>query len=119
MPEETPTTPAPNYHYPPMEERKVIGKRLSRIDGMAKSTGAARYHSDLKPKDLLFAALVTSPYAHARVKRIDFARALAAPGVRAAVGPGEVKGNTLTATPRRKTSGTPWRRFPTSRSVRS
>src|SRR5881628_912808 len=40
---------------------------------------------------MLHAALVRSPHPHARVKRIDFTRALEAPGVRAAVGPDDVK----------------------------
>ena len=38
------------------------------------------------------AALLRSPFARARVKRIDLAPALAAPGVLGAIGPGEVRG---------------------------
>jgi CO/xanthine dehydrogenase Mo-binding subunit len=41
---------------------------------------------------MLHAAILRSPHAHARVKRIDLAPALAAPGVRGALGPGEAKG---------------------------
>jgi xanthine dehydrogenase YagR molybdenum-binding subunit len=70
MPDETPAV-TPDYHYPPMDQRKVIGTRVSRLDGIAKATGAAKYNSDVKPKGLLFAVLVTSPYAHARVKAVD------------------------------------------------
>ncbi|HJU36603.1 MAG TPA: xanthine dehydrogenase family protein molybdopterin-binding subunit, partial [Gaiellaceae bacterium] len=40
----------------------------------------------------LQAAVLRSPHAHARVKRIDLAPALALPGVRAAVGPDEAHG---------------------------
>jgi len=82
MPEETPAA-APNYHYPPMDQRKVIGTRQSRIDGMQKATGAAKYNSDVKPKDMLFAVLVTSPYAHARVKSVDTSAAANLQGVTA------------------------------------
>ena len=39
---------------------------------------------------MLHAAVLRSPHAHARVGRIDASRALAAPGVRAAVVPGDV-----------------------------
>jgi xanthine dehydrogenase YagR molybdenum-binding subunit len=83
MPEETPTTPAPDYHYPPMDQRKVIGTRVTRLDGIAKSTGAAKYNSDVTPKDLLFAVLVTSPYAHARVKSVHTSAAEKLRGVTA------------------------------------
>ena len=39
---------------------------------------------------MLHAAVLRSPHAHARVKKISLERALAAPGVRGAVGPGDV-----------------------------
>jgi len=41
---------------------------------------------------MLQAAILRSPYAHARVKRIDLTPALGLPGVRAAVGPDDVPG---------------------------
>ena len=41
---------------------------------------------------MLHAAILRSPHAHARVKRIDLAPALAASGVRGALGPGEANG---------------------------
>jgi len=43
-----------------MDKRRVMGKRISRLDGIAKSTGAAKYNSDLKPDGMLFGALLTS-----------------------------------------------------------
>ena len=36
-----------------------------------KSTGRAKYTSDLHPEGMLFGALLTSPHAHARVTSID------------------------------------------------
>ena len=60
-----------NYSWPPMDQRKVMGKRLSRLDGTAKSSGRAKYPSDFNRKDLLHAVMLTCPHAHARVKGID------------------------------------------------
>jgi xanthine dehydrogenase YagR molybdenum-binding subunit len=73
----------PDYHWPPMDKRRVMGKRISRLDGIAKSTGAAKYNSDLKPDGMLFGALLTSPYAHAKVKSVDSSAAEKLPGVTA------------------------------------
>src|SRR5258708_14881122 len=73
----------PDYHWPPMDKRRVMGKPLNRLDGIAKSTGAAKYNSDLKPSGMLFGALLTSPYAHATVKSIDTSAAEKLAGVTA------------------------------------
>jgi CO/xanthine dehydrogenase Mo-binding subunit len=54
-----------------MGQRKVMGTRINRLDGIAKSTGAAKYNSDLKPDGMLYGALLTSPHAHAKVTSID------------------------------------------------
>jgi xanthine dehydrogenase YagR molybdenum-binding subunit len=66
-----------------MDQRRVMGKPLNRLDGIAKSTGAAKYNSDLKPAGMLFGALLTSPYAHATVKSIDTSAAEKLAGVTA------------------------------------
>lgn len=73
----------PNYNWPPPEQRKVMGKRISRLDGVAKSSGRAKYSSDLNPQGLLQAAMLTSPHAHARVKSVDTSAALKVKGVTA------------------------------------
>ncbi len=73
----------PDYSWPPMGQRRVIGKRLSRLDGIAKSTGAAKYNSDINPQGLVHGILVTSPHAHARIKSIDTSAAKALKGVTA------------------------------------
>ena len=73
----------PDYNWPPMEKRRVMGKRISRVDGIAKATGKAKYNSDLNPKDLLYAVTLTCPHAHARVRSIDTADAERHPGVTA------------------------------------
>jgi xanthine dehydrogenase YagR molybdenum-binding subunit len=75
--------PDPNYQYPPMEERRVIGKTPTRLDGPQKSTGKAKYSSDYWSKDLIFGVLMGSPVAHGRIKSIDSSAAKATPGVTA------------------------------------
>jgi len=64
----------PDYNWPPMENRKVIGKPYKRLDGPQKASGRAKYCSDLKPKDMLFAVYLSSPHAHARVTSIALKR---------------------------------------------
>lgn len=71
----------PNYSWPPMESRKQIGKRYRRLDGIEKATGRAKYNSDLNKPGMLHAVLLTSPYAHAKVRSIDISAAEKMPGV--------------------------------------
>src|SRR5215467_13817309 len=73
----------PNYSWPPMEKRRVMGKPTKRLDGSNKASGRAKYASDFTQKDLLFGALLTSPHAHARVTSIDTSEAEKLPGVTA------------------------------------
>jgi len=67
----------------------VVGREATRKSGAARARGEARYTADVRLPGMLHAAVLRSPYAHARVRRIDFSRALEAPGVHAAIGPGE------------------------------
>jgi len=64
---------------------RQVGVSVTRKDGLAKVTGAAEYLDDLTIPNAVMAALVRSPYAHARILRVDAARAAAAPGVLAVV----------------------------------
>ena len=73
----------PDYSWPPMDARKVIGKPYKRLDGPQKASGRAKYTSDLKLKDMLYAAYLTCPHAHARVTSIDTAAAEKRDGVKA------------------------------------
>lgn len=66
-----------------MDKRQVMGKRLTRLDGVPKASGKAKYSSDLNPEGLLYGVLLTSPHAHAIVKSIDISEAKALPGVTA------------------------------------
>ncbi|MEZ5402514.1 MAG: xanthine dehydrogenase family protein molybdopterin-binding subunit [Bryobacteraceae bacterium] len=62
---------------------RVLGTRPIRHDGADKVTGRALYGADFKMAGMLHAAIVRSPHAHARIKRIDTSKAEALPGVRA------------------------------------
>jgi xanthine dehydrogenase YagR molybdenum-binding subunit len=64
-----------------MGQRRVMGKPLNRLDGIAKSTAAAKFLSDLNLDGMLFGAVVTSPNAHARVQSVDTSAAEKLPGV--------------------------------------
>ncbi|MFN8590346.1 MAG: xanthine dehydrogenase family protein molybdopterin-binding subunit [Thermomicrobiales bacterium] len=63
----------------------AIGAPLSRIDGVAKVTGAARYPSDIVLPNLAHARLVTSTIARGRMTLIDTAEATALLGVLAVI----------------------------------
>lgn len=69
-----------------MGSYKYIGHPSTRIDGLPKVTGAAQFVDDIDfGPDLLHAAVVESPHAHALVRGIDTSRAEAVPGVVAVV----------------------------------
>jgi CO/xanthine dehydrogenase Mo-binding subunit len=70
----------------------VVGRDAARQDAPERVRGEARYTADVQLPGMLHTAVLRSPFAHARVKRIDLAPALRLPGVRAALGPGEAKG---------------------------
>jgi CO/xanthine dehydrogenase Mo-binding subunit len=76
----------------PEGPQTVVGRPAARQDAPERVRGEARYTADIQLPGMLHTAVLRSPYAHARVKRIDLAPALRLPGVRAALGPGEAKG---------------------------
>jgi xanthine dehydrogenase YagR molybdenum-binding subunit len=59
----------------------VLGSRLSRIDGPAKITGAARYALEHRPANMAHAVIVQSTIAAGSIRAIDKKAAEAAPGV--------------------------------------
>lgn len=64
---------------------KVVGTRPIRHDGVDKVTGRATYGADLNLPGMLYAKVLRSPHAHARVKAIDISKAEAHPDVKAIV----------------------------------
>ncbi|MBE7557502.1 xanthine dehydrogenase family protein molybdopterin-binding subunit [bacterium] len=63
----------------------VVGSRHPRLDGFAKVTGQAKYAHDIRLPDMLYAALLSCPHPHARVKSLDTSAAENMPGVKAVV----------------------------------
>src|SRR5580704_5040702 len=71
------------YDWPEASDRKLIGTRVSRLDGPAKASGRAKYTYDVNPPELLFGKVVRSPHAHARISSISIDEAKSLPGVKA------------------------------------
>lgn len=71
------------YEWPAADDRHLIGKRISRIDGPAKASGRAKYSLDINLPGMLFGKCVRSPYAHAKVTAVDTSAAEKMPGVKA------------------------------------
>ncbi len=65
----------------PAENHKVVGHATPRHDGLEKVSGETRFTADLRLPGMLHARLVLSPYAHARIKKIDGSAAMQVPGV--------------------------------------
>jgi CO/xanthine dehydrogenase Mo-binding subunit len=74
----------------PAGPREIVGRDATRVTGPLRARGEARYTADIRLPGMLHAAVVRSPYAYAHVKSISFEKALAAKGVRAALGPRDV-----------------------------
>jgi xanthine dehydrogenase YagR molybdenum-binding subunit len=71
------------YAWPDPATQPLLGKKISRLDGPAKSSGRAKYTYDYNPDGLLAGKILRCPYAHARIKSIDTSAAEKIPGVKA------------------------------------
>ncbi|GAB4014811.1 xanthine dehydrogenase family protein molybdopterin-binding subunit [Spirosoma migulaei] len=60
---------------------QYIGKPLSRVDGLDKVTGKAKYAAEFETPDLLYGYVVNSAIAKGKIKRIDATKALSLDGV--------------------------------------
>ena len=69
--------------WPAEDQRTHIGGRIARLDGPVKSTGAAKYTFDINRPDMLYAKVLGSAHALAKVNSIDLSRAKQAKGVKA------------------------------------
>jgi len=78
-----------------MKSRKngsgIVGARIPLVDSLKKTTGEGVYTDDIKLPGMLVGKILRSPFAHARVKRIDVSKARALPGVHAVI-TGDVPG---------------------------
>ncbi|CAL9428438.1 xanthine dehydrogenase family protein molybdopterin-binding subunit [Streptomyces sp. enrichment culture] len=71
-----------------------LGASLASADASAKAEGTFPYAADLWAEGLLWAAVLRSPHAHARIRSIDTSAAAAMPGVGAVVTHADVPGDT-------------------------
>ncbi len=62
-------------------EENVVGKRVPQVDSWLKVTGTLRYSFDIELPGQLYVALVTSRYAHARIRSVDTSDAIKSPGI--------------------------------------
>src|SRR5690606_23951352 len=73
-------------------QRSSVGQRAHQHGATGRVTGQAVFTQDVSLPDMLFAAVLRSPHAHAKITRIDVTRALASPGVRAVITAGDFPG---------------------------
>ena len=69
----------------PKRQFKYVGTRPPRPDGIDKVTGRAQYGNDLVAPGMLWAKILRSPHAHAKIVSIDTSAAEALAGVKAVV----------------------------------
>src|SRR5437773_3174884 len=64
-----------------MADLKTVGRSERRVDSVKLATGRGTFVDDIALPGMLHARILHSPHAHARIRRIDAARARALPGV--------------------------------------
>ena len=69
----------------PNDKHKLLNHRMTRVDGPLKATGAAKYTYDQRLPGMLYARVLRSPHAHARVTKLDTDAAAKIPGVKAII----------------------------------
>jgi xanthine dehydrogenase YagR molybdenum-binding subunit len=71
-----------DYKWPKPDDRALIGKRISRLDGPWKSSGRIKYSYDVNRPNMLYGRMILCPHAHAKVTKIDTSEAERMPGVK-------------------------------------
>lgn len=64
-----------------VEELSAVGKRLPLKDAYEKVTGVLKFSIDISLPWMLYVKVLRSPYAHARIVKIDVTEAELLPGV--------------------------------------
>lgn len=72
-----------SVNWPPKEKLKLIGTRIDRVDGPAKSSGAAKYSFDIQRPGLLYGKILGAPIAAGTLKSLDTKAAEELKGVEA------------------------------------
>jgi len=75
-----PTAP-PEEKMQPWTETRIVGKGLPRVDAYERVSGKAEYTYDVILPDMVYAAILRCPHAHAMVKNVDTSAAEKMPGV--------------------------------------
>src|SRR3990172_6127036 len=70
---------------------KLFGASIKRREDPRLITGKGNYVDDVKLPGMTYASFIRSPHAHARIKRINTAKAKSAPGIVAVYTGEEVK----------------------------
>ena len=70
-------------HAPDAPARAVVGTPAPKVDSVRLAKGKPAFTDDVTPPGLLYAKVLRSPHAHARIVAIDDSRARALPGVHA------------------------------------
>ncbi len=73
-----------------MTNMNVVGKRVLRQDAFEKVVGGKGFPVNVRLPGMLHGKLLRSPYPHARIVRMDTARAEQMPGVKAVITPADV-----------------------------
>ena len=67
------------------DKHTLLNHRYTRVDGPLKATGVARYTYDQRLPGMLYARVLRSPHAHARITKLDTDAAMKIPGVKAII----------------------------------
>jgi putative selenate reductase molybdopterin-binding subunit len=70
---------------PEAPELMVVGKSETKVDAIKLAKGNPAFVDDIEMRGMLYAKLLTSPHAHARILEIDDSEARALPGVHAVI----------------------------------
>ena len=75
-----------------MEELRIVGKSVKKVDAYGKVTGKAIYAEDIQLPGMLHAKVFRSQYPHAYLQEIDISKAKTIPGVRCVLTAKDIKG---------------------------
>ena len=78
-----PTAAARVIPSPEVPETNVVGKPERKVDAVKLAKGLPAFTDDFEMRGMLYAKMLYSPHAHARIVRIDDSKARALPGVHA------------------------------------
>ncbi|RME28288.1 MAG: aldehyde oxidase, partial [Deltaproteobacteria bacterium] len=69
---------------------RVVGQPVNKVDGIALARGGPMFCEDMLPRGCLWARILASPHAHARILSIDATEAEKLPGVHAVIHHGNI-----------------------------